>query len=193
MESDRTTSMLARLRQGDETALAKVYTMYRLEFIQWMKVKYSCDNESAKDIYQNTIMTFAQKVEKGQVEHLTSSIKSYLFGIGKNKYLEFRKAQSKYRLIEEMPRKTELETIEEEAALEEERQLALLEECLALLGEPCRSLLELYYFHGMSMKEIRSHLMYKNPNTVKNIKYKCLNRLRRIFVQRLSKDESTSN
>ncbi len=48
------------------------------------------------------------------------------------------------------------------------------------LGEPGRTILELYYYHGKSMEEIAKMLHYKNSATAKNLKYKCLLRLKKI-------------
>ena len=39
----------------------------------------------------------------------------------------------------------------------------------------------------MRMEEIKDMLVYKNSNTVKNMKYKCLVRLREIYHKELEK------
>jgi len=45
------------------------------------------------------------------------------------------------------------------------------------LGDSCRRILDCYYFEQLSMAEIAYQLGYKNKDTVKNLKYKCLKRL----------------
>ena len=60
-------------------------------------------------------------------------------------------------------------------------KLGMVETCLEQIGDPAKSLLELYYYHGMSMEEIAQKLGYKNSSTVKNLKYKFLNRLRKLY------------
>jgi RNA polymerase sigma factor (sigma-70 family) len=71
-----------------------------------------------------------------------------------------------------------------------EESLQLIETCLDRLGEPCKSLLELYYYHSMSMEEIAERMNYKNRFTSKNLKYKCINRLRRIYIEELEKQNN---
>ena len=68
-------------------------------------------------------------------------------------------------------------------------KLQLVSKGLEKLGEPCKTLLELYYFHDMSMDQIAENLDYKNRATAKNLKYKCLNRLRNIFKKEMIKNE----
>jgi hypothetical protein len=48
------------------------------------------------------------------------------------------------------------------------------------LGEPCHELLGFYYFGRKTMEEISTIMGYKNPDTAKNQKYKCMERLRKM-------------
>jgi len=59
----------------------------------------------------------------------------------------------------------------------------MVERCLHLLGDPCKSLLELYYYKRLSMAEITEAMEYKNVDTTKNLKYKCIKRLRKLFEE----------
>lgn len=56
-----------------------------------------------------------------------------------------------------------------------------LDTALDQLGEPCRSLLKAFYHQDKSMQEIAADFGYTNPENAKTQKYKCLNRLRKIF------------
>jgi hypothetical protein len=47
-----------------------------------------------------------------------------------------------------------------------------------------------YYYHSMSMEEIADRMNYKNRFTSKNLKYKCINRLRRIYIEELKKQNN---
>jgi len=184
--------MLERLVQGDTDVLGALYRTYRSEFIHWMTSNYHCDYHEAQDIYQNSIITLSDKVLKGGVKEVRNSIKSYLFGIGRMKYLEYQKEKRKFRSIptDRITRPDESDLLEKE---ELEIKLELVEVCLEKLGDPGRSLLELFYFHNMSMEEICKELGYKNAKTTKNLKYKCLNRLRKLFHEEFSKELSSAN
>lgn len=69
---------------------------------------------------------------------------------------------------------------ETETNEEEIQKLKGMEKSLGILGDPCRKILELYYYHKKNMKEIADVAGLKNPETAKNMKYKCLKRLRTI-------------
>ena len=60
---------------------------------------------------------------------------------------------------------------------------------LGLLGEPCKTLITDYYVKHMSMEEIADKFGYTNSNNAKNQKYKCLQRLKKIFFAAANKSE----
>ena len=56
-------------------------------------------------------------------------------------------------------------------------RLKLVTDAIYSLGVSCKRILDYYYFEQMSMALIALQLGYKNKDTVKNLKYKCLKRL----------------
>jgi RNA polymerase sigma-70 factor (ECF subfamily) len=109
---------------------------------------------------------------------LTSDLKTYLFAIGKNKIRELRDAGRRFRDMQER-----YEIPEDENKQEKELLFEQLELSLEALGDPCKRILELYYYYKKSLIEIADMLEYKNTDTVKNLKYKCLGRLRKLYRQ----------
>ncbi len=176
--------VIARIKSGDDQVLGKIYEQYRQEFISWLIRNYSCNVEEAKEVYQLAIMIFYENIMNGRLTTMTSSVKSYLFAIGKNKMLEQMKFDNKFthnldgtmNLMNDEQSKEEFE--------EKESTLKLVEHCLSLLGEPCSSLLNLYYYKRKSMNEIAQELGYKNTDTAKNQKYKCMKRLKKLLEER---------
>ena len=65
--------------------------------------------------------------------------------------------------------------------LELEKKIQSIDKALEEMGEPCKSIIELFYFQKLNWKQISQHLNYKNADTVKNIKYKCIQKLKTIF------------
>jgi hypothetical protein len=55
------------------------------------------------------------------------------------------------------------------------------------LGEPCKSLIESFYMHDKSMQDIVEIYQYTNTDNAKTQKYKCLNRLRKLFFNEKEK------
>lgn len=164
-------NIVDELKQGGSAALEGVYVRYRVEFLQWMHGRLGCEAELAKDIYQQTILAFYENVQSGKLSTLTSQMKTYLFSIGRNKY---------YEAMREKGRQEKAKDWQEEQDSTSESLLQLVETCLEKLGEPCRTLLMQFYFHKRSMEQLTELFAYKNVDTAKNQKYKCLERLRKL-------------
>jgi DNA-directed RNA polymerase specialized sigma24 family protein len=64
---------------------------------------------------------------------------------------------------------------------ENDQKFTTMAQALNQLGEPCRTLLEDYYFQDLSMQLITEKFGYTNADNAKNQKYKCLMRLKKLF------------
>ncbi len=180
--------IISKIKNGDRNQLAIVYRTYRSEFIAWICSHFQCSRDEARDVYQVSIMVLYHNIVNDKLQQLKSSIKTYLFAIGKNKFLELKKAESRFSNTVD-PGDIEIEEVAGWEHEEKELKLELVAKGLDILGEPCKTLLELFYFHDMSMDAIADQLSYKNRATAKNLKYKCLNRLRNIFTEEMEKSE----
>jgi RNA polymerase sigma factor (sigma-70 family) len=183
--------VIEKIRNGDKRQLEAIYKAHKVEFVNWITGQYHCSEDDAKDIYQFAIITFYDNIRTEKLNVLNSSVKTYLFAIGKHKAMEQKKASVKYRYLQEDQELPIPDISKWDDDLYEE-SLQLVEKCLEKLGEPCKSLLELYYFHGLSMDEIADKMNYKNRFTSKNLKYKCVNRLRRLYLEELKKSGGQS-
>jgi RNA polymerase sigma-70 factor (ECF subfamily) len=166
------------MAQGDLKGFEQAYLSYRDEFIMWANKNYYCDFEEARDVYQATVIQFYENVQSGKLTKLTSDLKTYLFAIGKNKIRELRDSGRRFREMQDR-----YEVTEDEDKVEKEVLFEQLESSLEALGNPCKRMLELYYYYKKSLTEIAETLEYKNSDTVKNLKYKCLGRLRKLYRQ----------
>lgn len=171
---------LDKIRKGDKTQIDMIYNSYQAEFMSWILKLYHCSADDAREVYHYAVITFYENVVNAKLKVLNCSIKTYLFAIGRNKYLEMLKAQKKFEQHCNEGALIDLPDIQKTDVLLREQQFECIESGLEKLGEPGRTLLELYYYHGKSMEEIAELLHYKNSATAKNLKYKCLNRLKKI-------------
>jgi RNA polymerase sigma factor (sigma-70 family) len=173
-------SVFQRIKDGDSSELLLIYKKYRIEFLRWAVKKYGCSVDEAKDIYQQTILIFFERITQNKLSFLTSKIKTYVFAIGKNLVLEHLVRTGRYTNDVDPDQAYEI-FAQKEVDAEKEKNLELIEKSLEELGEPCRTLLISYYYQKRSMQEISDSLGYKNADTAKNLKYKCLKRLKKIF------------
>ena len=184
--------IIEQIRRGGQTELGFVYEEYRTEFLQWVMREYQCSADDSKDIYQVTILIFQDNVKSGRLEHLVSSIKTYLFGIGKNLVKEnMRKAKRHTPISQEKWLKDYL-IDDTEASPVEEAVFNTARNALEKLGQPCQKLIELFYYEKKSMEDISSILNYKNAETAKNQKCKCMARLRKLFEQEMTNTTITT-
>ena len=184
MEDNR---IINDIKNGNRKTLENIYTMYRKGFIEWTSATFRITSDQALDLYQQAFLSFYENVVKGKLDEVKSSIKTYLFAIGKYKVHELYRKQSRIRVINiEVP---DCEDVPGEDPECNERLLELSKACLVKLGDPCKRILESYYYHRKSMQEIAGMMGYKNEETAKNQKYKCLLRLREMFRQEADKQK----
>ncbi|EJF11336.1 ECF subfamily RNA polymerase sigma-24 subunit [Pontibacter sp. BAB1700] len=143
-------------------------------------ISNSGTDDEAKDIYQEGVIVFYEKI-KGNSLELSCQIKTYLYSVCRRLWLK--------RLAEKGRYANRIEDSENYLSLEEdvpqheenERQFSMMAEALEQLGEPCRTLLEDFYIRSQGMQDIVEKFGYTNTDTAKNQKYKCLQRLKKLF------------
>ena len=133
--------------------------------------------QEAKDIYQDALIVFWQKVVGGKLV-LTSKISTYLYSICLN--LWRKELDRKSRLSNE--EKDSTEYLDED----KEERIRIVNECINQLGDTCRRILTYYYFDRMSMSEIAENLNFANTDTAKTKKYKCKKRLDQLIKTKYS-------
>lgn len=180
--------ILERLRAGDTKVLNILYKEYRADFIAWLGKKYGCSETLGVDIFQETILVFYKNVRQGKLNKLKSSIKTYLYAVGRNIYNN-HKNKRKLPIVSF----EDLQSFRQIAADDntEKEQLLLDKETIILntvrnLGLPCKPILMLFYYQRYSIKKIRMTLNYKNDAVVKNMKSRCLKNMKEELRQALS-------
>ncbi|MDQ3291049.1 MAG: RNA polymerase sigma factor [Bacteroidota bacterium] len=163
----------------DEGALAYLYRIHFPMILHFIQNNNGTDDE-AKDIYQESIIVFYEKIKSGTLE-LNCQIKTYLYSVCRRLWLKRLTEKSKYTgsVIDS---DIYLDLLSDAPALEEnDQKFTTMEQALNQLGEPCRTLLEDYYFQDLSMQLITEKFGYTNADNAKNQKYKCLMRLKKLF------------
>jgi len=140
-------------------------------------INYGGSQQDADDVFQETVLAFIGIVKKGNYR-MEASIKTFLVSIARNVWRnELKKRQRsdfREKKFESGRDQQEGDVSSMITNLEEKKQLR---ELVGKLGEPCRKLLQLFYYENLSMKEIVEHLPYENEQVVRNKKYKCLQQL----------------
>jgi RNA polymerase sigma factor (sigma-70 family) len=171
-------SLIAELRKKNDSALRQLYHAH-YPMVLHMVVANSGTEAEAKDVYQEAIIHFYERLQEADFV-LTCKIKTYLYAVCRKLWLQRLSARHKFVRIDELE---QVEGIEEAVTDIEvkEKNFFTMDLSLEKLGEPCRTILEDYYLRNLTMDEITLKFGYTNADNTKNQKYKCLQRLKKIF------------
>lgn len=173
------------IRSGDNTSIDQIYRLYYPP-IERMIINNHGSREEAQDIFQETVMVLYNKICQTDFK-LSSKLQTFLYAVSRRLWLkQLTRGTSKYNveLIEEQHEDvlfTDGDLDEHEV---KEENFALMEEALNDLGEPCKSILHDFYIDNKSMTEICEKFGYTNTDNAKTQKYKCLQRLKKMFFKK---------
>jgi len=172
-------ALLVGIRNEEEAALAYLYKQHYPMILHFVQNNNGTDDE-AKDIYQEAVIVFYEKVKNQNLE-LNCQIKTYLYSICRRLWLKRLALKNRFAgMVTDSD--TFIQVDEEVTELEEnELKFKKMGEALVLLGEPCKTLIEDFYIQDLTMQSITEKFGYTNADNTKNQKYKCLMRLKKLF------------
>jgi len=177
-------NIIEKIKSGDDEILQYIYHEYKSSFCAFLRKIHDIELDQCIELFQISVVVLYDNVATGRLTELTGGLKSYLFGIGKVKAREYFRKQAPVAVNwDENLTHTilDLDGVEDKKELEE-----CLNKVLASFGElsaQCQKLLDLFYFQKSRLTEISQEMSYKNVNTTKNLKYKCLKKLRKIYEE----------
>ena len=166
---------------NSEDTLNRLYIGYFPMVLQFI-LNNSGDEDDAKDVYQESIIVLYDKIKSGNFE-LTSKLKTYIYSVSRRIWLKKLSQQSK--------RTNNIADFEDVLAVDEDMeqheakdlQFQNMEAALVNLGEPCKTIIQDFYIHNLSMQDICEKFGYTNTDNAKTQKYKCLQRLKKLFFE----------
>jgi RNA polymerase sigma factor (sigma-70 family) len=178
--------LLAGLTSGSDRALTQIYRRY-FPMVLHLVLANSGDEDDAKDIYQEALVVVYEQVSGGSLE-LHCQLKTYLYSISRRLWLKALSRRGRFAALTDTE---EAEDVTDDLAQHEtrNRQFEQMAASLGKLGEPCRTLLEDFYIREMSMQAITEKFGYTNADNAKTQKYKCLQRLKRLFFADYQEDK----
>lgn len=173
--------LLIRNETNIDDAIKYLYKQYFTGLSIYVQ-QYGGSKQDAEDIFQETIVAFIELVQQNKFRG-DASIKTLLFAINKNTWLNELKRRSRAELREEkfeIARDNIDEGIETYIAGREARKKVL--DILDKTGEGCKKILLAFYYENLSMKEIATMTNYENEQVLRNKKYKCLKHLEQLLT-----------
>ncbi len=166
------TDLIQMILAGDRKFLEKLYMNWRSDFMSWVERNYFMNREEGSGLYQDTFLQFYMNIKERKVEEIQHP-KTYLYGIAKNlirqKFKQKNKIMSDLDVVDDIPFKP----VDTDPSGHKEE----LQRVLHSFGEPCKSILLMFYFENFSHEVIASRLGYKNEPVVKKKKSLCMSEL----------------
>lgn len=175
-----------------EEIVEEWYSRLRPEFLRKLTSRYSgLTLADAENLYQDAFLAVYDNLQSGRVKDETSW-SSYILRIGMNLASKEWRRTGRVDSIDlddsdddNASGNATLYKIEEKLKIipESEREIdivmapaaqSLLGEELAHIPEPCNSILVLFYYEQLSMEQIALRTGYKNSDTAKSKKRRCM-------------------
>lgn len=164
------------LQNGNTAILDEIYLQYKGGFLEFAK-RYSIEADVVLDIYHDSVIALYENIVQGKLNGLKSSIKTYLYAIGKFKIFAYLKLPKQEELNGDefmgQINLFEIDTAEE--------RLQSLQRAFLQLGPQCLKMLQLFYYRGLKLEEIQREMSYESKDTVKSQKSRCLKQLKVII------------
>jgi RNA polymerase sigma factor (sigma-70 family) len=161
-------------------AILSIYRQYS-DLVSSFLISYGASEQDADDVFQETVIAFINIVQNDKFR-MEASIKTFLVSVARNIWRNEQKKRLRTDFREqrfESGRPQSEDGINE--WINESEKKKQLRDLVDKLGEPCRKLLMLFYYEGLSIKEMLNYLPYENEQVVRNKKYKCLQQLTEIM------------
>lgn len=175
------------IKANDENILRALYQQY-FRMVRHFVITNNGDESNAKDIYHETLLVIINLVKKDSFA-LKSSLSTLIYAISKRLWLKHLNKNKNFLFSENIHSyETDYATdinIDEilEERQEKEHNLLKMQTALQSLGHPCYQLLKEFYYNKLTMEQIAEKLGYNNADVAKNQKYKCLQRLKKFFLE----------
>lgn len=171
------TSLLQSFESDPDGTLEQIYTTYRQSFMEFART-YSKDETLTIDCFQEAVISLYENLAIGRVTDQNTTVKTYLYAIGKYKLINAQRKKG-------VDLKINLHSIEnvitDEAQDDNEHRQSIVDSAFEQLGQKCKEVLLKFYYHRYSIEAIMHAMSYKNENTVKAHKSRCLAKMKDII------------
>lgn len=171
------------LKESDEKVLQYIYVSNYPKVEQFI-LGNSGTTDDAHDIYQEAFLAVWRNVQLDKFRPQNeTAVAGYIYQIARNKWLDqLRSVKNKKKA--DLPDEISHQLADTPQLDDAEMgYLELVKEEYERLGDPCRELLNRFYFKKESMREIAAHFSWTEASA-KNNKYRCLQRLRNMVINK---------
>jgi len=173
--------VILKIKEGNQKVIRQLHSDLKSSFKKYFFSK-NVDEDTALDIYNQSFTIFYQNVQSGKIQPpLKSTIKTYLHGIGKNLLMQFweKSKKTRYEPLDDVLKSPEIFDF-----YHHQEQKEFVRALLLSLDDSCRKILELSFIKGYSDNAIMTELGLSNENAVRQKKFRCLDKIRKLVVSK---------
>ncbi len=186
-ESGALEQLRKELISGDMTAYREHYESYREAYVNFAR-RYTDDQELIADSYHDAFIALYENIVEGRLTSLHSSLRTYVFSVAKYTLFAKLKKRGKEISTDEITEEVSLPSGLMDTSLNDER-IEEVRRAIQNLGNKCREILVLFYYRRYTIDAITHAMSYKNENTAKAHKSRCLKQLRELVHQKAKQED----
>ena len=149
------------LKEGKYTAFKRVYQAYKAPFRSYC-LKKNLGEQDIMEVYNDLMMVFHDNLVNNKLTELTSTLKTYLFGIGR--ILMY----NKYKIKANTAPIDSLQDMVDKYAEESSSRKEELSQAILTLGKSCQEILILFYYRKYSIYAIQQRRCFKTKIRLKH-------------------------
>ncbi len=185
--------ILKSLEKGEEQTLQLVMDQHKNGLYAIARRKFPFGEEVIEDVFLNSIMGFYERVLDGRFSYTgVDCIRNYLWTVFERQLInKFKKKKRDKELLPKVTKSYEAWQFNKKADVDllQEEKKKIIREAMMDLSPRCQKVLTLFYFEGMSLKEIGKVMEFKNPATTKATRYQCFKKLEDIVKKKFRKED----
>ena len=177
--------IIAAIKIGDQQVFNNLYKRCRSPFYGYIRKTFHKSNDYVADLFQDSCLALWNNIQNERLtpDKLTCSLVTYINCIGK--YTLMARDRRFKELVSDQTRSIYTSIYDEESLGNEIERDEVIYDTVSKMGEPCSSLLDKFYWEKLSCEEIAEKMGYKNSDTVKTQKYKCMQKIKVSLTEEL--------
>ncbi|MCU0453858.1 MAG: sigma-70 family RNA polymerase sigma factor [Bacteroidetes bacterium] len=175
---DQDQHVLELIRSGDRAGLMRLYDDNRRPIVSHV-TRNGGSADEAEDVLQESVVIVWEKVRTGGFE-LTARLTTFTFAVARRLWLRKLAQHRREPAVDLDPDGLSDDPQAEPPDVDE--RIDSMRLAFDRLGEPCRTLLLLFYWEELTMAEVARQLGFANADVAKAKKYQCKEQLRRLMA-----------
>ncbi len=171
-----------QLRESQPCAFDLLYTTYYPSIEKYILSNQGA-REDAQDIFQEALLILHKNIAREDFQ-LTSSLKTYLYAISKNLWLKTLRQRKLMTSLENQESDDPTQSAYVDQPQDnDDRTTHFVQQLLARIPLHCQKIIRYVFYQNEPVDKVALKMGYNNPHTASNIKYKCIQQIKKVSIK----------